>query len=199
MKKVILGAAVAALPLIAPVEAAVVIDVQEVGGNVVFTTTGSLDLTGATYFSTTQYDVGVISGGSNWYIASGSGSSVDTYKMTSFDGAFGTNTTFLDSPSATSGDDFFIWGEGGSTEQVGVKGGYVSGSNIFSTMSYFGTTFAAMGMTQGQYIYSIPSDTIALNIGGSEPSAVPLPATLPLLLIGLGGVGVLARRRRVIC
>ena len=117
--------------------AAVIINVTEVGGNVVFDVAGSLNLTGAvTAQSGGPYSLGFISGGSNWYIASGSGNGYQGYEFTSFDGAFGTDLNFYSSPSSSFGDNFFIWGQGGATEQVGVDPNYVSGSAISAGMVF---------------------------------------------------------------
>ena len=196
MKKCLFGAAmfIGIADASMPANSAVVIDVQEVGGNLVFTTTGSLDLTGASFLGGIGYADGFISGGSNWYVASGNGSSVDNYAMTSFDGPFGTNFSFISSPSSTSGDDFFIWGNSGGTEQVGVNVGYISGSLINSTMTFLGLTIAGAGLLSGTYNYAIPSDKITLNIGGR--AVVPLPAALPLLASGIAGMGLMGWRRK---
>ena len=169
----------------------VTINVTEVGGNVVFATRGSLDLTGAALLGGIgYYSDGFIPGGSNWYVASGAGRDVDNYAMTSFAGAFGSSGTFFSSPSSVSGDDFFIWGNGGGTEQVGVPVGYISGSAISSGMVFADATIAGFTMIPGTYIYNIPNDTITLNI-----AAVPEPETYAMLLAGLGLLGFMARRR----
>lgn len=169
--------------------AAVTINVSQVGADVVFSTTGSLDLTGATALGGIGYSDGFIPGGSNWYIASGAGSSVDNYAMTSFAGAFGTSLSFFSSPTSVSGDDFFIWGASGTTEQVGVPVGYISGGAISSGMVFAGATIAGFTMIPGTYLYSIPNDTITLNIG-----VVPEPETYAMLLAGLGVLAFALRR-----
>lgn len=188
-----LFASIAVLALTAlPAQSAVVINVTESGGNLVFNTSGSLNLTGATFLGGIGEADGFISGGSNWYIASGTAGSVDNYAMTTFDGPFGTNGSFFSSPTTSTGDSFFIWGNVGDTEQVGVNVGYISGSLFSSSMTFAGLTIAGTGLLTGIYQYAIPNDTITLNI----VSAVPLPSALPLFVAALGGAGVLARRRK---
>lgn len=173
--------------------AAVIIEVYETGGDVVFATTGNLNLRGATALSGINYDDGFIPGGSNWYVASGTGSSVDNYALTAFDGPFGTSETFFSTPNSVSGSDFFIWGQGGQTPQVGVPNGYVSGDPIDSTMVFTGATIAGFTMIPGSYVYSLPNDTITLNIRGDV--IVPEPGAFSLLAVGLA-VGLAMRLRR---
>ena len=174
--------------------ALVVINVIESGGSLIFNTSGSLNLSGASFLGGIGEADGFISGGSNWYIASGSAGSVDNYAMTTFAGPFGTNFNFISNPTTSIGDQFFIWGNGGDTEQVGVPVGYLSGTLFNSSMTFAGLTIGGIGLLSGTYNYAIPNDNIVLNIG--KVSAVPLPAALPLFLGSLAGVGFVARRRK---
>lgn len=197
--KITVGAAfvVSALGIVSfPATAAVTIDVTQVGANVVFDATGSLNLTGATPEGPNGgYGQGFISGGNNWYVAPGPGGPVDDYALTSFAGAFGTNATFITPPDASSGDNFFIWGDSGVIAQVGVTSGYISGSPISSGMEFDGATIAGFGMTPGTYEYTLPNDVITLNIGAV--SNVPEPASCAVLFAGLGLLSAVRRRKAV--
>ena len=187
-------AAVAAMAsAVGTAEAGVVIDVTQVGPDVVFTATGSLDLSGAAPVdSYPSYGLGFIPQGPNWYVAPGPGGNTNSFALTGFAPSFGTSQDYFDSPISETGDDFFIWGDGGAQAQVGVSPTYVSGDSIDSTMTFAGS-IASLDLTPGTYIYTLPDDTITLVIGGGG-TGVPEPATLGLLGFGLFG-SWLARRR----
>src|ERR1041385_2280719 len=165
--KTLLLVSLAALGLALCSEASVIINVTQVGSDVVFSARGSLDLTGASLVTTFGgYQPGFISGGPNWYVAPGPGTAGETYALMSFDGAFGTSGIFHDNLSSLSGDAFFIWGNSGNDpRQVGVGVGYVSGSATNSGMVFSNATIAGLFLTPGIYDYNIPNDSIILNIG----------------------------------
>jgi hypothetical protein len=196
MKKLLLVLSLAVFGPAVSTKAGVIINVSEVGGNVVFATSGSLDLTGATAVSTgSGYGQGFISVGSNWYVAPGPGGAWKSYALTSFDGAFGPSTVYQNSPSSSSGDTFFIWGyDGFDPRQVGVSPSYVSGGAITSGMVFNNTSIAALSMTAGTYNYRIANDTITLVIGGS----VGVPDTgFTVSLLGFALAGLAACRRKL--
>ena len=187
-----------AMPMAA--NASILITVTESGGNVIFTATGSLDLTGATSLGVLSYEHTLIAGGSNWFIGPGGGSPrglADRYALTTFDGPFGTSTSGQ-KPDSSTGDDFYIWSGATSTgiAQVGVPLGYVSGSAIDSQMVFNGATIAGLTMIPGIYNYAIPNDTIVLNIRRND--VVPEPGTTLIWTVLAGtGLVVSTRRRRL--
>ncbi len=161
----------------------VLIDITQSGANVDVTATGSLDLTGATYDHAQPYSTGIIPGGSNWYIALGTTPGMDWYQLTSVDLPYGTSGNYFTS-NTTSGDAFSIWGFDGGTPLVGVATGYTSGTAISADMVLPGETIAGMSLIRGTYTFTVPNDTIILNI-----STVPEPATWAMLCLGFAGLG----------
>ena len=185
-------AAIAVMVLAAGLaNASVLINVTQSGGNVDVTAAGSLDLTGATFDHSQPYSTGIIPGGSNWYVALGTTAGMDWYDLTSVSLPYGTSGTYFTS-SSTSGDAISIWGFNGGQPQVGVTTGYTSGTPISADMTIAGQTIAGMTLIPGTYTFTIPSDTIILNIAGTS---VPEPSTWALMLNGLGAFGFAGYRR----
>lgn len=153
--------------------AAMCITIDGSTNDVVVTASGSLDVTGASVYVANpnpgSYSPGIIPSGTSWYIAPGSGGAHDSYFLTTVDpNPFGTSTVF-NAPSSSSGDSFFLFGAGFVTENVGVNAGYVSGSPIFSQMTFSNTSLAALTLIEGTYNYALPNDTIKLSIFVPEP------------------------------
>jgi hypothetical protein len=189
-----LGAiAVVTFMVLAPglANASELINVTQSGINVDVTATGSLDLTGATFNHQTLYSTGIIPGGSNWYIALGTTPGMDWYDLTSVSLPYGTSGPYFTS-SSTSGDAFSIWGFNGGQPQVGVSTGYTSGTPISADMTIAGQTIAGMTLIAGTYTFTIPNDTIILEIGGSR---VPEPSTWTMMLSGFAALGLAGYRR----
>lgn len=189
-----LSALALAVAALSTARAEVVVHVTESAGDVVFTSSGTLNLTGAqTSGYVGNYGLGIISGGNNWYYAQGNGSSVTGYALTGFDGPFGTLLTYFSSPSASTGTNFAIWGNAGMTEQLLIDSAFVSGSAVNGGLVYNGASFASLGLTAGSYVYSLPSDTITLIVGARQQ--VPEPGTIALAGLGLLGLSAWRRRR----
>lgn len=73
--------------------------------------------------------------------------------------------------------------------------GYVSGDPLSFTVSFAGETLESLG------IDALPATTVIgtndINLSLAEaPSAVPLPAAMPMLLLGIASVGWVGSRRR---
>ena len=170
-------------------DAAVVYSFAEHAGGVTGTLSGTLDLTGAEKFfpqgiaapalvvpelgallsggpPATVWDIYAAEGPASWGPGTGANATASTGSSV---GVFG--DVFL-------GGAYLLLPEGSS-------GGPLNGS-----MSFAGATLASLGITPGSYAYTLPSDTVTVSF-----SAIPLPATLPLLLAALGLAAVAGRRR----
>jgi len=149
---------------------AVNIAIQEIGGNVVWTATGTLNLGGLTYASTQ-------SGGGIGFDANarifGSGlaaPNVDVYNGSiTLPSAFGAGTG---GGASATGSYIGIFG----VPSLYVPAGYVSGAALSGVTTYNSTSLSGLGLTIGTYVYSWGSggnaDTLTLSIGAS-PTATP--------------------------
>ena len=148
---------------------AVNISIQEVGGNVVWTSTGTLNVAGLTYASTQT-------GGSgfdaiNAIFGSGICASADVYTGSITKPAnFGTGGA---GAASATGSYLSIQG---IPAALWVPAGYTSGAAISNTTTYTGS-FASLGLTPGTYTYSWGSggnaDSMTLTIGA--PAVTPTP------------------------
>ena len=71
---------------------------------------------------------------------------------------------------------------------------YVSGASLVTHASFHNQTFASIGLTPGDYVYTwgtgIHADSLTISI-----QAAPEPASMAVLGIGLAGIAVVRRRR----
>jgi hypothetical protein len=75
-----------------------------------------------------------------------------------------------------------------------VPTGYVSGDPLSDSETFDNATFASLGLTVGDYTWTLPSDSYTIDV--EAPVAVPEPASLTLLGISAGMTLLAARRRR---
>ena len=173
-------------------QSAVIINFEETGGSITMDLSGSLDLTGATFAlgaSSTAVYFSPSSSFFNSMLVTGTGM-VDLYSGLSGPANLGgsTATALADSPSSTS-----FWLRP-ALNQFAVPDGYVSNDPLNATLTFTGQTFMSLGLTEGdQFIWTLPNDTITMNIG---PVPVPAPAGLPLALAGVGAVALIRRQRK---
>lgn len=185
--------AAALLALCGSAHAAYTVNIQESGGNVVISGSGSLNTTGLTLVP------------SSTTCGSGSGG-LDSITVCSGSGLSGFTATgavspplsgLLSSPgaylaSSASGASVIIFGS-----TLYLPPGYTSGAALSNTSTITGATFAALGLTPRTITLNIPNDTIVINIGVSA-TGIPTLDTYGLLglagLLALAGWGRMRRR-----
>jgi hypothetical protein len=177
-----------------PAAAGVIIDINQVGADVVATGSGSVDLAGLT-FSFSAADAAGVSG-----IAGGvaMGPAVftpdDIYVGVTGPTSFGPGGL----AHATSGFGD-VFGVNGTFAVVGVPLGYVSGTPLSASDTYAGQTLGSLGLTAGTYTFTFGigdhTDSIVVNIGASN---VPEPSSLSVLGVGgvIAGILTITRKRR---
>jgi len=177
-------------------QAALIINFNEVGGSVVYTVSGSINVSGlpsgvAKWNATALHPaVGLIS------IDTVGNFSADVYS--SFDSPssliFGTGGLHYPA-SSQSGSSFaldtfgvYSWSPG----NFFVPAGY-SGGNLNGTATFLGASFISLGLTPGVYTSTIGGgqDSITIRV-----NAVPEPATLSLISVAFAAVSFHTWRRR---
>lgn len=170
-----------------PADAAVVVTVTEQNGGVLFSATGSLNLSGFAGQSPAGA-VGVIYPEINEVSF---GRSPDQgFPVTIYYGGI-TGTSQFSTASYTRGTsgEGIRWGI--NNNYMFIEDSYTSGSSFTSSLMFSGASFASLGLKQGSYTWLMPHDYVTMSIGN-----VPLPAALPLLASGIAGLGWLRRRQR---
>lgn len=177
--------AIATIGAALPAQAAIDMRLEEIGGNVVASYSGSIDLTGATSVGT---------GGAGPFINPGVGAlnifggptGVDFYELTSGEN-FGAEIDTVGG-SLFAGDGFGLTQLSGRL--VFFETGY-AGEFIEGNLTFLGVTLAVLGAEPGTYIYTLPNDIITLTV--VDP--VPVPAGGVLMATALAG-GAFVRRRK---
>lgn len=178
------------LALVTTASAGVILNVQEVGSDIVISGGGSLDISTWTYSSTSSVPLATVS---NDAVRVGLGTA-DLYTMpVGFSGIGVLPLGGGYTANSASGDLFGIYwvDETGG----GVPTGYASGAPLSGSSTYLNRSFASMGWDVGaSYTWtwnkaSGGTDFLTLNVGN-----VPEPTSVALLM--LGGVALLQRGRR---
>ena len=188
------------LGLASSAQGAVVIEITESGSDLLITTSGSLDTSGLSGDDPTFVDpvifvndniAGVLLwsfgvGDQTYYSGPGDGFDTSSFSNT-FSSGFGPGAATL----VSGGADF---GFSTSLADLWTPAGYVSGSTVSQVLRVTGESFASLGINDGEFAeFSWTSagggDSIRMQAG-----AVPEPSSS--LLVGLGGLALILRRRR---
>ena len=135
------------------------VTITQVGNDVVWSGSGSFNLTALTSAGPGSIVGGYNSGQAVWAI--GPNTSVDTYSGTiTYPFIFGTSAVGV---TSNTGSTFGIL-PGGSGRLLYVPSGYVSNTNISGTSTYANTTIAGAGLTPGTYTWSWGSGANASSL-----------------------------------
>jgi len=188
-----IGIALAATVWFPRAKAEFIVNIDQVGSNVVETGSGSLSLNGAVLFDSGAGAAPSTHPSSAPSILLGLAplGSVDAYiGAITGPGNFGTGgQTFAD---IGTGDSVGI--APGGRSFILVPAGYVSGRPLTDSDTYNSQTFASMGLAIGTYTYTLPADTFVINV--NAPAAVPEPSSVSALAPALGLAMLFASRRR---
>lgn len=172
--------------LLNSLNAAINVTVQEIGSDVVFSASGSIDLTGVSIFGTNPSGWTEAVRASDAVFSVGlSNTAITAYDLSGGSASIGSGGYFSDT-SSTAGASIFVAGD---DQYFAVPDSYVSGSSIASgTTTYASHTLDTLGITPGTYVWTVSNgDTITLN-------AIPEPSAYTLIM-GLLVAGWIARRQ----
>ncbi|NMP33165.1 PEP-CTERM sorting domain-containing protein [Thalassotalea sp. M1531] len=180
--------------------AGLIVNVDNVGSNLVFSWSGSVNLDSTLGLQdsnrsfSTRYDRQ-----SFFRIAGQDQSGLDDYNLffTSIPNwdSIGTNVTLLSGTVA--GEGLFFEqssSPSSSTNQLWLSDGYISNSSIIGSMTFLNTNIASAGFNIGSYTWAWEnqgvSDSLTLNVNSASSGGqgIPEPTTLAIFALGLLGI-----------
>lgn len=180
MKKWLWAALLVATIGASSVSAALIINVSEVGNDVVATASGSADIDELTLNSPWE-GIGIVANVGWLAIGVDPGGSGGLYVSISGPSDIGSGSTSYYATSS-SGDPVGVFL---LQSALLLPNSYVSGASLSGTATWENSTISDLGLTEGQYVYTWGSgnnaDSLTLNIG-----AVPEPMTTGLLGVSCG-------------
>jgi hypothetical protein len=171
--------ALATLLMASGASSAVIVTAVQTGSDVVFSASGTLDLSGLTFDRNSTTPRALIHPNADFFVLGpATTESVDLYTgVTTIPDLGSADFTYATSGM---GDAFGPDGDG----LLGVPAGFISGDSITSSSTYSGQTLASLGIASGSYVWSWSSDSITLNV-----QAIPVPAAVWLFGSALGLLG----------
>ena len=168
--------------------AAITFTIQEVGSGVTIAGTGSFITAGLKKETVVDGDAGIRSTEVGFINIGNTAGEAVYYGLTG---------------PAGFGDGPFVAPSSSSGTGVGFSAGiyllldsnYVSGSAISSFSRYDNESLRSLGLTAGEYTYSLNGDTVSVTVLPAAPG-IPEPATWAMMLGGFGAIGLGMRRRQ---
>ena len=180
--------AVSGLMAATTANAAVTVNFNQVGADVVVTATGTFDTSLSPNVGSSS-TIGQYIYPSSQFFGLGTQGSTNFYHSTG--PAFLSGST-QSNFNTTSGTTMFL---NGAASVYGLSSSYVNNSAILATGVILNNTLAGIGAITGSYIQTIGGNTVTINVG--QAAAVPEPATWGLMVLGFGMIGAAARSRKV--
>ena len=178
--------------------AGLVIDINEVGSNVVATYSGSFaSLPGANAYGSRrgQNRLNPFYGGFEFSADPATLVSATKYNFDSAFQPFGTRTVYTTNADIYSGTTMF----NSDGQGIFLADTYTAGDSISGSATWSSKSFTTLGLTTGSYVYTLANlETVTLNIGPVAPAGVPEPGQVAaslLLLAGIGGYVFVKRRQ----
>jgi hypothetical protein len=176
-------------------KASAVIDITQVGDDVVAAASGAIDLTGLTQvLSGMILAPGFVSPADGEAVVGANGAPFDEYSGVSGPASFGPGS-FAPGSSGSGGPigvDESSFNLIGQPPVLIVPSGYVSGTALSGSWTFDGQTLASLGLTPGTYVYSwspspgVPAQGPGLTV---KITGIPELSTWAMMLLGFTGLG----------
>ncbi len=179
-------------------QADVIINVEQVGSNIVATGSGTINLTSLTNGSPNHFDGYIAPGVAE--VVVGSSAYMNMWTILPGPKSFGANI-YGSYPNSTTGDLFGMGGANMGDNKLCTPVGYVSGFSLSGSSTWNNQTYATLGVTLGtsttwNWGTGATADSLTVHIGPAAPTAVPEPTTYALLCISLGVVGFARKKMK---
>jgi hypothetical protein len=190
--KTLLLITITALSQLSAASAAVTITVTQIGPNVVFSGSGSFNLSALPepYVLFSPNGPASIDPSFRSIIFSDSLGSVEAYSTATVAGPSSYGTGSGAQPDSSSGDNFGFQQNPSTSFDFILPAGYVSNSPLSGTMTFENQTFATLGLAEGTYTWSWSAD------GNSDSLTLNIPEPTSFLLGSLTFGAAFLRRRR---
>ena len=158
--------------------------IEESGSDVVWTGSGTIDITSLTNRGTTSTTAGFNGTLGIWGMGSLSPTAINKYDVV-FNSSSGSYGTSFGTPNSSTGDFVGILPGTATDRSIQVPNGYVSGTYLSNTSTFTNKTITSLGLTPGTYTYSwgsggnASSITIIIAVSTATPTPTPTSTKTP--------------------